>query len=187
MDYYIFTTNPSEPDFVFDAVKTGSRSEPVTWTKYALESGANISDYGTLDPITYTLTGTITATPNDQELSIDRVQQAYAKLAALRAKMQPISVVGGWWVGEFVISSLTANESSDLGKMLEISIGLEEIKTTKAKLVDIDPSKLKDKIKKKALKKKTSSNTGKSAQAKTTKATNSLLERGRLLFKGALS
>ncbi|MFA6605158.1 MAG: phage baseplate protein [Patescibacteria group bacterium] len=139
-----FTT----PVFEFDCELSEDRTVEVEWTKYPIELGANVSDFGVKNPLQFTVSGICTATPLDTlEASITRLSDISALLRQLAEACQPLMLVTATWVENVVIVSVNEKRNRDTGEAVEIEVKLQTIFQPVPLTVDIPPELLRVDVK----------------------------------------
>ena len=133
----------SSPIFAFDCDLSESRDDSWTWTKYAIEAGANVSDYGMTEPRVYSLSGLVTAwlAASDDEV-FTRCGDAHAKLVEYANTRQPVTLVCGTWCDDVVITKVGAKKETSGGEALAIDITLQSYQVAAYETVEIPPELL---------------------------------------------
>lgn len=134
--------------FVFDADTEESRDDSWTWTKYAIESGAEVSDFAVRQPREYSLSGIVTAwsAGSDEEVWT-RLTDVHARLVDFANTKQPVTMVCGTWLDDVVITKVSAKKSTDTGEALEITISLQSYEIAEYETVEIPSDLLAPKVK----------------------------------------
>lgn len=128
----------SEPFFIFDAELIETRDDTWKASKYAIEGGAEISDFLVKEPRVYNLTGIVSgwyASTDDEVWT--RVTDAHAALVEYADTRQPLTAVCGLWVDELIITGVSAKRDSELGDAAEISITLQSFEIAEYTEVEI--------------------------------------------------
>jgi hypothetical protein len=142
--------------FQADLTESEGRDLTVNWTDRPVEDGSVITEHGTVQPEMFNLDTVHTAWPLAPVPGYDpqRVIDADDALRELARARQPLTLVTGWWVTEVVITKVGAKQSSGDGEGLKTSWSCKTINLPKAEAVEIAPSKLAPKVKKRNQKKK---------------------------------
>lgn len=128
--------------FAFDCDVSESRDDSWSWTKYAIEAGAEVSDFGVTEPRQYSLSGIVTAwaAASDDEV-FTRCGDIHAKLVAYANTRQPVTLVCGTWCDDVVITKVSAKKDQT-GEMLSIDITLQSYEVAAYETVEIPPELL---------------------------------------------
>jgi hypothetical protein len=118
----------ASPAFQFDCELSEGRKLSVDWTKYPIELGANVSDFGTFNPVEYTVSGKCTATPLDAlDESFTRLSDISAMLRLLAEAKQPLTLVTATWIEDAVIAGVDEKRDTDTGEAVAIEMKLQTI------------------------------------------------------------
>ena len=129
--------------FAFDADIQESRDDSWKWSQYAIESGAEISDYALEEPHTYDVSGIVTSwsASSDEEVET-RVSEAHAALVAVAQARQPVTLVSGLWTEDVVIEKISARRDQSIGEAAEISMRLRSYQIAEYTEIEIPPELL---------------------------------------------
>lgn len=157
MPVFIYTESPEFPIFQFDIAETEKKSYKFTPTKRAVEDKGNVNDHVYREPFTISSEGLVAWTPvsprnwqpvpsTSKEVMID-AQNALEELAE---KRQLVTLSCSLFTGNVAITSLDFSRSTSDGWATRVNIGFAEIEIAKTLTTNVDPSRLRPKVKKKA-------------------------------------
>lgn len=158
--------------FEWDCEQKEDAEHNTEWTEHPVESGAVVSDYGNNKPDIYNVEGYMTATPFGSPIDETRLGDAHEKLKRLRDKRQELTLLAGNWTPTVVITKVGAVQGTDDAGRLLLSASFKTVDRPQPKTVDIPPSRLKPKVRRRASTKtkKGGAATGKPATATQTKS-----------------
>lgn len=121
-------------------------------TSNEVESGADITDHVTNDPVTLTIEGVVTNSPIGILQSLRAIasanawQDAYNFIKQLRENREPFDFVGGLQVYEsMIITSFSPTRTPRTGEALEFRMTMKQIKTVETEVVPV--TKFKEDVK----------------------------------------
>jgi hypothetical protein len=134
--------------FRFDAPTKETRRDPYKATRYAIESGAEVSDFVIEEPKELSLSGVVSAWyARDDDERETRLQDVHGALVALADARQPVTAVCGTWVFPALITRVDATKSHDTGEALEIEIALQNYVLVEYEDVEIPAELLAEDVK----------------------------------------
>ena len=132
--------------FEFDATISEDREHSYKATRYALESGAEVSDHVIKQPSTYTISGVVSAWNAGSEEGVwTRLEDVHGKLTEYADKRQPVSVVSGTWYMDAIITKVSARREAQ--DSLEVEIQLQSFELATYQTVEIPPELLAESVK----------------------------------------
>jgi len=129
--------------FTFDAEISESREDSYKATQYAIESGADISDYVIRQPRKYTLSGVVSAAMLTGAQDVyTRLTEVYDGLSAYADTRQPVTLFCGVWVEDCIITKISAKKDQGTGEALELTITLQTYELAEYTTTEIPPELL---------------------------------------------
>lgn len=134
--------------FVFDVTQSETHTQSVDWTEHPTESGANVTDHGTLSQPTASYSGTLSRTSIATNPRIanepGRLEQAVQTLFEMVAARTRVTIFTPFRVLEdYRLVSVSVSRSVEIGQAAEFTLDLKKITTVEAQSVDIPPALVK--------------------------------------------
>jgi hypothetical protein len=152
--YYLFDPTTKLVLYALDCEESSKAGISVEWTKYPIEKGANISDFGYVNPEMFEMEGVVTAYPINGGYDLPGVLRADAALAALAKKKQPLTMVTKYWAPSVVLDNVERTDDGSVGSALRVKIKGHPVEIPKITYTQIPPKQMKRPVKRRAAPKK---------------------------------
>lgn len=139
--------NPLNPIITFDAELSEKITEEIEWSKYAIETQANVADFGWVKPTVYVITGQITSSPLGGIFRISRLTEIKKQIRDAAKRRQLVTLISETIVEDAVITLVDFERGVDEGESFLCEIDLQSILRPTVETVNIDPSRLKNRRK----------------------------------------
>lgn len=136
--------NPLNPIFIFDAELSEKQTDEVEWSQFAIESQANVTEFGWVKPTVHVVTGQVTSSPLGGAWRMSRLTETHRALKDAAARRQLVTLITETLVEDCVITSVVKERGVDEGEAQAIEIQLQTILRPTTETVNIDPSRLKN-------------------------------------------
>lgn len=145
------------PDFKLDNTMRESSSRRVNWTKYAIESQAEISNYGWRGERSFMVEGMKSALPLQAGATEDstRVSAALEELDKLADGRTPIVLVMRFRKATCVLEEVSDTRDPSLGNAVNISIKCTTITRARSRAITVARSRLSNRKRRKSGRSKT--------------------------------
>jgi len=142
------------PSYSFDALLERGGNFRVTPTSRKIEGEGNISDHLASEPSGWTLRGKVSANQLDPNtLQVQPLSAPFDKLEELVKKKAIVLVLSGDAIARYLaIVQGNVTQSNEDGNAVNADIQLQEMRTTAPKTVQIPPSRMRRKARRKATK-----------------------------------
>jgi len=153
--YYLFDTAKNFTVFELDCEGSSKAEISVEWTKYPIESGANVSDFGYVNPKVFEIEGWLTKWPLTGGENMAGVAAADVALEQAVESKKPITMTSHYWSVDVVLDRAERTDDGSTGDAMRVKIKGHTVQIPSVTYATMPPRRMKRKVKRRAAPKKT--------------------------------
>jgi hypothetical protein len=152
--YYLVDLTTYTTLFEFATEESEKADLKVTWTKYPIEAGANVSDFGYVEPKEYEVEGYLTAYPMIGGENLPGLLAADKALETLAEAKQPVTLITYYWAVQIVLDSAERVSDGSAGNALKVKIKGHTVDIPGVRYTNVPAKRMKRAVKRRAAPKK---------------------------------